>query len=134
MVTYAKMILDIAVVYIIAALKANGKIPKELKHFGYQQLREESKDPVAGTGDAEQARKAAKTVISSTSIAKAQSSVESEHLVPLADQYLVNYKGLCTVLTGDLGLSILDSVNYVELAQDSLALLNELVKHPVFFG
>ncbi len=49
----------------------------------------------------------------------------------MVDQYLVNYKDLCKALVGEPGLGILASVNYAELAQDSISLLGELLKLPV---
>lgn len=131
--TYTKMVMDIAVVYILAAMKANGKVPKEVKNYGYQQaVREEGKDS-AGTGDAEQAKKAAKTVnaISNEEILLKYVVIETEHAMSLADQYLINHKGLCAALTGELGLSILSSINFAELAQDTVLLLEELIKQPV---
>ncbi len=59
MLTYAKMVLDIPVIYVMAAMKANGKIPKEAKQFGYQQPKEETKEQSSGS-DADQAKKTAR--------------------------------------------------------------------------
>ena len=57
--SYTKMILDIIAIYLIGSMRANDKMPKDIKTYGYQPVKVENK---AGdnASDADKARKTGK--------------------------------------------------------------------------
>lgn len=56
-----------------------------------------------------------------------------EYVEPLGDKYLLCYQDLCKILTGELGLSLLSSIDYLEFAKDVMDIMDNLLSLKVFY-
>eukprot|EP01022_Parablepharisma_sp_SALTPOND_P004330 TRINITY_DN120104_c0_g1_i1.p1 TRINITY_DN120104_c0_g1~~TRINITY_DN120104_c0_g1_i1.p1 ORF type:complete len:1287 (+),score=154.13 TRINITY_DN120104_c0_g1_i1:6286-10146(+) len=128
MLSYGRMVLHLITVYVVGSLNANDKLPKELKHFTYKVVKEEAKTEGS---DTDKAHKGSKMSTTSNIYLKFNNNLESEFLAPLADQYLVCYQELCAMLVGDIGLTLLSSVDCLDLAKDVVELLDQILSIPV---
>ena len=124
MKNYVKLLLDLISIYLIGIMHNNGKIPKDLKNYAYQFVKP------AATTDADRAKPDVKpTAISNMILFKL--ILEKEFTGSIGDIYLMNYQDLGQELKGDLGVSCLSSINYLELAKNIMGILNEMIKPSV---
>ncbi len=124
--TYVHMLVVLVGIYVITALHANGRLPKDLKHFGVEP-RELAKRAFQDAQQQQVKDDKVRAVFGIPSTKHSQAGIEKEYIRPLGDDFVQPYQDLCALLQGDFGLSLLSSFDLVSLGNLTLSLMNELL-------